>query len=36
MWTGTGLTFSFLYGRRHAKELFHVATSGFRPAFAAA
>lgn len=36
MWTGTGLTFSFLYGRRHAKDLFHLATSGFRPALAAA
>jgi hypothetical protein len=30
MWTGTGLAFSFAYGRRHAKELFHVATSGLR------
>lgn len=36
MWTGTGLTFSFLYGRRHAKELFAVATGGFRPALAGA
>ena len=36
MWTGTGLVFSFLYGRRHAKELFHVATTGLRPSFAAA
>ena len=34
MWTSTGLTFSFLYGRRHAKELFAVATSGLRPSIA--
>ncbi len=34
MWTGTGLVFSFLYGRRHAKELFAVATSGLRPSIA--
>jgi uncharacterized membrane protein len=36
MWTGSGIAVSFLYGRRHAKELFHLATSGLRPALAAA
>lgn len=34
MWTGTGLTFSFLYGRRHAKELFALATGHMRASIA--
>jgi hypothetical protein len=34
MWTGTGLTFSFLYGRRHAKELFAIATGHMRTSIA--
>ncbi|HEX6393180.1 MAG TPA: VC0807 family protein [Acidimicrobiales bacterium] len=36
MWTGTGLTFSFLYGRRHAKELFALATGHMRTNIATA
>ena len=36
IWTGSGLAISFLYGRRHAKELFSMATSGLRPAALAA
>lgn len=32
VWTAAGLGVSFLYGRRHARELFAVATGALRPA----
>ena len=36
VWTGTGLTLSVVYGRRHAKELLALAHAGVSPAVAVA